>query len=101
MRNLLSSALLLFALSCFATAADNADIARWKTEASHVTITRDDWGIAHVVGNSGADAVFGMVYAQCEDDFNRVETNYLNSLGRLAESEGEAKIYQDLRQKLF
>ena len=40
-------------------------------------------------------------YAQAEDDFNRVETNYLNSMGRLAEAEGESNIYQDLRMKLF
>src|SRR5665213_1300926 len=66
-----------------------------------VTIVRDDWGIAHVYGKTDADAVFGAVYAQAEDDFNRIETNYLNSLGRLAEAEGESKIYQDLRQKLF
>jgi acyl-homoserine lactone acylase PvdQ len=66
-----------------------------------VTIVRDDWGIAHISGKTDADAVFGAVYAQAEDDFNRVETNYLNSLGRLAETEGESKIYQDLRQKLF
>ena len=52
-------------------------------------------------GKTDADAVFGMVYAQAEDDFNRVETNYLNSMGRLAEAEGESKIYQDLRMKLF
>jgi acyl-homoserine-lactone acylase len=64
-------------------------------------IVRDDWGIAHVYGDTDADAVFGMIYAQCEDDFNRVETNYLNSLGRLAETEGESKVYQDLRMKLF
>jgi acyl-homoserine lactone acylase PvdQ len=66
-----------------------------------VTIVRDDWGIAHISGKTDADAVFGAVCAQAEDDFNRVETNYLNSLGRLAETEGESKIYQDLRQKLF
>ena len=48
-----------------------------------------------------ADAVFGMIYAQAEDDFNRVETNYINAMGRLAEAEGESKIYQDLRMKLF
>ncbi len=52
-------------------------------------------------GKTDADAVFGMIYAQAEDDFNRVETNYLNSLGRLAEAEGEQAVYQDLRQKLF
>ena len=41
------------------------------------------------------------MYAQAEDDFNRVETNYLNSMGRLAEAEGEAEVYRDLRMKLF
>jgi acyl-homoserine-lactone acylase len=45
--------------------------------------------------------VFGAEYAQAEDDFNRVETNYINAMGRLAEAEGESKIYQDLRMKLF
>ena len=71
------------------------------TNPGDITIIRDDWGIAHVYGKTDADAVFGAVYAQAEDDFNRVETNYLNSLGRLAETEGESKVYQDLRQKLF
>ena len=77
------------------------DAARWERQAQNVTIVRDDWGIAHVYGKTDADAVFGMIYAQAEDDFNRVETNYLNSLGRLAEAEGESAIYQDLRMKLF
>jgi acyl-homoserine-lactone acylase len=67
----------------------------------NVEIIRDDWGIAHVFGKTDADAVYGMVYAQCEDDFNRVEHNYLLSLGRLAEAEGENEIYRDLRMKLF
>ncbi len=77
------------------------EVARWKREAANVTIVRDDWGIAHVQGKTDADAVFGMEYAQAEDDFNRVETNYINAMGRLAETEGESKIYQDLRMKLF
>src|SRR5512142_3274373 len=78
-----------------------ADASRWTREARNVTIVRDDWGIAHVSGKTDADAVFGMIYAQAEDDFNRVETNYLNSLGRLAEAAGESQIYRDLRMKLF
>ena len=57
------------------------DETRWQRQAQAVTITRDDWGIAHVHGKTDADAVFGMVYAQAEDDFNRVETNYLNATG--------------------
>jgi acyl-homoserine lactone acylase PvdQ len=86
-------------LACLAQSP--VDRARWAAEAKAATITRDDWGIAHIHGHTDADAVFGMIYAQCEDDFNRVETNYLVSLGRLAESEGESKIWQDLRQRLF
>jgi acyl-homoserine-lactone acylase len=66
-----------------------------------VTITRDDWGIPHISGKTDADAVFGLLYAQAEDDFNRVETNYFSALGRAAESEGEAAIYRDLRYRLI
>ena len=81
--------------------AESPEVARWERQARKVTIIRDDWGIAHVYGKTDADAVFGMEYAQAEDDFNRVETNYLNGLGRLAEAEGKSKVYQDLRIKLF
>ena len=77
------------------------DHARWLAQAAHVKITRDDWGVPHVVGKTDAHAVFGMIYAQAEDDFNRVERNYLVSLGRLAEAEGESAIWQDLRQRLY
>ncbi len=88
-------------LTATAMAQSPAERARWEQRARNVTITRDDWGIAHVVGKSDADAIFGAMYAQAEDDFNRIETNYLNSLGRLAEAEGEAAIWTDLRQRLF
>jgi acyl-homoserine lactone acylase PvdQ len=81
--------------------AKNLDLQRWEQQARGVTIVRDDWGIAHVSGKTDADAVFGAIYAQAEDDFNRVETNYINAMGRLAEAEGESKLYQDLRMKLF
>ena len=66
-----------------------------------MTITRDDWGIAHVHGKTDADAVFGMIYAQAEDDFPRIEANYLTALGRTAEAEGEKAIWQDLRARLY
>ncbi len=82
-------------------AGGNGEVGRWEREAANVTIIRDDWGIAHIYGKTDADAVFGMEYAQAEDDFNRVETNYINAMGRLAETEGESKIYLDLRMKLF
>lgn len=88
-------------LSLAAQAATKEEIARWKQQASNVTIIRDDWGIAHVYGKTDADAVFGSEYTQAEDDFNRVETNYINAMGRLAETQGDTAIYQDLRMKLF
>ncbi len=95
---------LALAISCVLNipcVAQEKETVRWRVESSRVTITRDDWGIAHVHGRSDADAVFGMIYAQCEDDFNRVERNYLVSLGRTAEADGENALWADLRQRLF
>nr|WP_315481949.1 penicillin acylase family protein [uncultured Undibacterium sp.] len=81
--------------------ADAKDRARWQATAKNVTISRDQWGIPHVQGKTDADAVFGLLYAQAEDDFKRIELNYINALGRLAEVEGEVEIWRDLRMKLF
>ena len=95
----------ILVVSAFASApslgTQDQELKRWEQRARNVTITRDDWGIAHVYGKTDADAVFGAIYAQAEDDFNRVETNYLNSMGRLAEAEGESAVWRDLRMKLF
>ena len=68
---------------------------RLKALAQRVTILRDKWGIPHVYGKTDADAVFGLMYAQAEDDFRRVERNYINAMGRLAEVEGEAELYRE------
>ncbi len=100
MKRYLVSLALILAVTTPAHAVET-DVARWQRIAKRVTIVRDDWGIAHVYGKTDADVVFGAMYAQAEDDFNRVETNYINSMGRLAEAEGEAEIYRDLRMKLF
>ncbi|HUX74128.1 MAG TPA: penicillin acylase family protein [Steroidobacteraceae bacterium] len=98
---LLPPAALLALIFAAAVSARTPDRVRWRREAQAVTISRDDWGIAHVHGTTDADAVFGMVYAQAEDDFKRVETNYINAQGLLAETEGKAAIWRDLRMKLF
>ncbi len=91
----------LSAAACSRTGVSRADVARWQQEARDVTITRDDWGIAHVHGKTDADAVFGMEYAQAEDDFHRVEMNYVTALGRNAEILGPRAMFSDLREKLF
>ena len=74
---------------------------RWEQHAENVEIIRDDFGVPHIYGKTDADAVFGLLYAQCEDDFNRVERNYIWAIGRLAEVEGEKSLYSDLRANLY
>ncbi len=94
-------ALVLVAGSAGAARGVTAETVRWQTRARAVVILRDQWGIAHVYGRTDADAVFGAIYAQAEDDFQRIERNYLIALGRLAQAEGESGVYSDLRQRLF
>ena len=93
--------LIFFSLTLVACAPTDPQVAAWETMASEITITRDDWGIAHVYGPTDAHAVFGAVFAQAEDDFHRIERNFLFSQGRLAEAYGEGELWGDLRMKLF
>ena len=93
--------LLFLPLQPKAQSFTSAEISRWKQQASQVNIIRDNWGIPHIYGKTDADAVFGLLYAQCEDDFKRVEINYIEKLGRLAEINGEKDIYNDLYLRLL
>ena len=100
MKRYLTCALGLSLAACAPRAAETPQLAAWRAQAANVTIARDDWGIPHIHGKTDADAVFGLIYAQAEDDFNRVEMNYLNALGRTAEADGESEILKDLRMRL-
>ena len=93
-------ALFLGILSC-TTKEQLTETEQWQVQAEKVTIIRDDFGVPHIYGKTDADVVFGLLYAQCEDDFNRVEQNYIWATGRLAEVDGEDALYSDLRVKLF
>ncbi|MBT7545637.1 MAG: acylase, partial [Kordiimonadaceae bacterium] len=100
--------LILFTLTACSSqdggqSADTAsgEVARWEAQAENITIIRDNWGVPHIYGKTDADTVFGVMYAQAEDDFNRVEVNYMNAMGLLAQSEGESAIFRDLRMRLF
>lgn len=93
--------LILVLAACIRAPAPNPEVALWEQQAQNVTIIRDNWGIPHVYGKTDADAVFGLMYAQSEDDFNRVEVNYINAMGRMAEVEGASALYRDLRMRLF
>lgn len=93
-------ALFLGIISC-STKEQLTEAEQWQAQAEGITIIRDDFGVPHIYGKTDADAVFGLLYAQCEDDFNRVEQNYIWATGRLAEVDGEEALYSDLRAKLF
>lgn len=94
-------AVLFFPLFGAAQNFSETEIAKWQQQAKNITIIRDNWGIPHIYGKSDADAVFGLLYAQCEDDFNRVEMNYIEKLGRMAEIKGENFLQNDLYVKLI
>jgi acyl-homoserine-lactone acylase len=93
--------LLLFPIQIFAQKFTQTEINRFQQQAKNVEIIRDTWGIPHIYGKSDADAVFGLLYAQCEDDFKRVEMNYIEKLGRLSEINGQKDLYNDLQIRLL
>ena len=86
-----------FSIAQFST----SEKAAYQQQAKAVTIIRDNWGIPHVYGKTDADAVFGLMYAECEDNFAAVEKNYLGYLGRMSEIEGRSQLYQDLQMRLL
>ncbi len=92
---------LLLPLQLLAQNFSREEITRWQQQAKRVTIIRDKWGIPHIYGKTDADCAFGLLYAQCEDDFKRVEGNYIDILGRSAEVYGEKNLYTDLYTRLL
>lgn len=93
--------LLLLPVVAGAQTFSSTEIKKWQQQANNITIIRDNWGVPHVYGKTDADAVFGLLYAQCEDDFKRVEMNYIEKLGRKAEVLGERELYNDLYIRLL
>lgn len=104
MKKIFSLLLFILASCCHITysqTAFQADIQRWEQQAQRVEIIRDSWGVPHIYGKTDADVVFGLLYTQCEDDFQRVEANYIDAIGRMAEVRGEAYLWHDLRARMF
>ncbi|OUL61318.1 acylase [Flavobacterium sp. AJR] len=91
----------LLSLTLFSQKTRKREVKKLQEKAQKVTIIRDNWGIPHIYGKTDADAVFGLMYAQCEDDFKRIEMNYIEKLGRLSEIKGESVLYNDLEIKLL
>jgi penicillin amidase len=69
--------------------------------AETVTIRRDEWGVPHISGPTDAAVVFGLAYAQAEDNFWQVEEDFIHALGRAAELYGEVWLEADLVKAAF
>ena len=92
---------LLLPIQLLAQPFSKSETFRWQKQSKNVTIIRDNYGVPHIYGKTDADAVFGLLYAQCEDDFKRVEMNYIEKLGRMAEVKGASELYNDLLIKMI
>ena len=101
LKSLAAVLLIIFVSGCASPPPPISEIDRLTARAERVEIIRDDFGVPHIYGITDADAVFGLLYAQAEDDFKRVERNYIWAIGRLAEVQGEKALYSDLRVRLF
>ena len=101
MKKFILNILLLLPLFCAAQHFTGQEINRFKQEANAVTIIRDNWGVPHIYGKTDADAVFGLMYAQCEENFKGIERNYMHQLGKQSTVDGEAKLYPDIQLQLI
>lgn len=87
--------LIVLALCVVAPAALGQTSPNAARLAKTVTIYRDIYGVPHVFGRTDASTVFGFAYAQAEDNFWRVEENFIWSLGRASELYGEEALNED------
>ena len=90
---------LMLLLKAGTAAAEADDHSRQLAES--VTIHRDEWGVAHILGPTDECVIFGMGYAQAEDYFWQVEDTTIRALGRYAEVQGDAGLSVDLLNRSF
>ena len=100
-KHALLCALFVVPAICFGQKFTSQEIHRFQTEANAVTIIRDNWGVPHIYGKTDADAVFGLMYAECEDNFKGIEQNYLYQLGKQSEVDGDRKLESDIQLQLI
>ena len=99
-KNLLILFLLLSSYLAHAQRFTPQEVKRYEQEAKAVTIIRDNWGVPHIYGQTDANAVFGLMYSECEDNFKGIEDNYLYQMGRQAEADGR-NLFTDVQLQLI
>ncbi|QDK79997.1 penicillin acylase family protein [Spirosoma sp. KCTC 42546] len=93
--------LLFLAIHVQAQPFSPEEIGGLNKQAKRITIIKDKWGVPHVYAKTDAEAVFGMMYVQCEEFFDNVESSIISRLGRQAEVDGESALYKDLWSRMF
>ena len=101
MKKIIFAVLFCLPFWCMAQSFPKNEVVRFKSEAKRVTIIRDNWGIPHIYGQTDADAVFGLMYAECEENFKGVERNYMYQFGKQSEVDGDSKLYTDIQLQLI
>ncbi len=87
--------ILLLPVFSYAQSFTKQEINSWQLQAKRVTIIRDNWGVPHVYGKTEADCVFGVAYAQAEDNIEQVEDNFIKAIGKGSAIHGEESWISD------
>jgi len=92
---------IVLCLNILAQPLSQTEIARCQKQAQNITIIRDNFGGYRIsMAKPMLMQFFGLLYAQCEDDFKRVEMNYIEKLGALSGSKRGIRIIQRSLNKI-
>lgn len=83
-------------LTALAPPASAAPASLAQALAKQVLIYRDSYGVPHIFGGSDASVVFGLMYAEAEDNFWQIEDEYIRALGHAAEIYGPSQLLNDV-----
>lgn len=64
-------------------------------ELTNITIARDQWGVPHIHAPTDKEVVYGLAWAQCEDDFKTLQEQMLAVRGKYGEVKGKEGIVFD------
>ena len=82
-------------------AASKVGSASARALAEKVIIHRDEWGVAHVFGDTDESTIFGSGYIQAEDFFWQLEDTTIQAIGRYSEVMGDKGLKTDLLVRSF
>lgn len=67
----------------------------------NIEIVRDKYGVPHIFSDTDPEAIYGIAWAQCEDNFNVLQENYAAVKYRLGKIKGKEGAVMDFICQLF